>query len=268
MSLLFESSSWIVSSLVLVAISIALCLTILLIVRRIFSAEEMKKRHDVVGFTFSIIGVLYSVILGFTVINVQDRYNLVEQTIHTEAFMLADLYQDAAFFPQAGRDQIRSNLRDYIQYVVTEEWGHSLKDQDHLKTRAILKNIWDGYYQVDIKGEKMKIWYAESISKLNQFLNARLIRQFNAEQHLGGMMWSLLVVGALITICFMFFFGLESLRSHMLMTTLLAGYLSFMLFLVYSLDHVFKGPQGVRPTALVQVYSLFDEWDQNSPPSR
>ena len=45
------------------------------------------------------------------------------------------------------------------------------------------------------------------------------------------------------------------------MTALLAGYISFMLFLVYSLDHVFKGPQGIKPAALEQVVSLFDRWD-------
>ena len=78
-------------------------------------------------------------------------------------------------------------------------------------------------------------------------------------------MWCLLNIGAVITISFMFFFGLENFQSHMLMTALLAGYLSFMLFLVYSLDNVFKGPQGIKPVALEQVYALFDELDQDSP---
>jgi hypothetical protein len=78
-------------------------------------------------------------------------------------------------------------------------------------------------------------------------------------------MWCLLIIGAAFTICFMFFFGLENFQSHMLMTALLAGYLSFMLFLVYSLDHVFKGPQGIKPVALEQVYAFFNELDQDSP---
>jgi len=75
------------------------------------------------------------------------------------------------------------------------------------------------------------------------------------------MMWSLLIIGALITIGFMFFFGLENLRSQMLMTALLAGYISFMLYLVYSLDNVYTGPEAIQPTALEQVYTLFDRWD-------
>ena len=76
-------------------------------------------------------------------------------------------------------------------------------------------------------------------------------------------MWSLLLIGAAITISFMFFFGLENLCSQMLMTALLTGYLSFLLYLVYSLDHVYEGSEGIKPVALEQVYSLFDRWDSN-----
>jgi hypothetical protein len=262
MNALLESSSWVLSSLLIVVSSTLLCLGILWIARKKLSRTELKKSHDVAGFTFSIIGVLYSVILGFTVINVQNRYNVVLESIHTEAILLADLYQDAAYFAPDERNAIRTSLRHYINYVVKEEWGHTGDKTIDVNARAYIRNIWDSYYQVNLKNEKMTLWYTESISKLNSFLNARLTRQFNSMVNLGGMMWSLLIVGAVITICFMFFFGLENTRSHMLMTALLAGYISFMLFLVYSLDNVFKGPQKIKPTALEQVYTLFDQWDQ------
>ena len=144
---------------------------------------------------------------------------------------------------------------------MNEEWYAGDNTID-VNARVYIRDIWDSYYRVNLKNEKMTLWYTESISKLNSFLNARLTRQFNSMVHLGGMMWSLLIVGAVITICFMFFFGLENPRSHMLMTALLAGYVSFMLFLVYSLDNVFKGPQGIKPVALEQVYTLFDQWDK------
>lgn len=264
MAFLFESPSWILSSCFIVICSILICVGILWFVRKTISIHVLKKSHDVVGFTFSIIGVLYSVILGFTVINVQDRHNAVLEASHTEAILLADLYQDAAFFPIADRNAIRSSLRQYVNHVITEEWWQSAERKIHFKTRNCIKEIWESYYRVDLQTEKMTIWYTESISKLNNFLNIRLTRQFNSWEHLGGMMWSLLIIGAIITISFMFFFGLESMRSHVLMIALLAGYLSFMLYLVFSLDNVFKGPQGVKPEALEQVYSLFDLWDQDS----
>src|SRR5689334_14693915 len=121
MRALFNSPSWVLSSFLVVFCSIVLSLWILWLLRKRFSTRELKKSHDVVGFTFSLIGVLYSVILGFTVINTQDRYNVVLETIHTEAILLADLYQDATYFTDEDRDNIRSSLQNYLSHVLQEE---------------------------------------------------------------------------------------------------------------------------------------------------
>jgi hypothetical protein len=262
MSLL--SSSWVLSSFIIVIPAIIISLLILWTVRKTISRQALKKHHDVAGFTFSIIGVLYSVILGFTVINVQNRYNEVLQTMHTEAILLADLYQDAAFFRKDECCTIRESLRNYISYVMKEEWWTSAEKTIRPETQSYLRAIWASYYGVHLENEKMSIWYKESISKLNKFMNTRLARRFNSWEHLGSMMWSLLIIGAAMTICFMFFFGLESLRSHMLMTALLAGYLSFLLYLVFSLDNVYRGPHAIKPIALEEVYTLFGQWDKES----
>jgi hypothetical protein len=260
---LFDSVSWILAAITVAVISVAVCLVLLWLLRKAIPAKELKKEHDVVGFTFSIIGVLYSVILGFTVINAQNRYNTVQETIHNEAILLADLYQDASYFPPDVRQAVRASLRNYIEHVIHEEWGTSSYSIIQMKTRALIRDIWDSYYLVDPQNKKAYVWYTESVTKLNSFLNARLSRQFNVWEHLGPMMWSLLILGGIITVCFMFFFGLENMRTHLMITGLLVGYLSFMLFLVYSLDHVYQGPQALKPVALEQVHSFLDQWDQD-----
>ncbi len=264
MNLFFESPSWIFSCILIVALSVGGSLSILLLVRKKISVDNLKKSHDVVGFTFSIIGVLYSVILGFIVVNVHDRYNNVAATIQTEALTVANLYRDAGIFQAKDRNAIRTNLRAYVDHVIREEWSTRQQEKIETQTQDIMEKIWEGYYNIDLTNEKMVMWYTESISKLNNFMDARISRQFNSREHLGPMMWSLLIIGALITICFMFFFGLDSLASQMIMTALLAGYLSFMLHLIFSLDHVFQGPEGIKPIAFEQLQPLFDRWDQDS----
>lgn len=264
MRYLFESTPWFFSSLLVVAITVTACLLGLLAIRKWISVKTLKENHDVAGFLLGIIGVLYSVILGFTVVNEQSRYNDVLKTIHSEAIVLADLYREASFFTPAGRDAIRSSLRQYVDYVVKREWGHTKRKNIRIEAQETMDQIWNSYYNIDLQGEKMNIWYNASISKLDTFMNARLSRQFSSWEHLGAMMWTILIIGGIITICFMYFFGLENLRSQMIMTALLVGYISFMLYLVYSLDNVFKGPQGIKPVALEQIVTLFDRWDQSA----
>lgn len=258
-----ESSSWILSALLIVIPSILICLAVLWLVRKWISIEELKANHDVAGFTLGIIGVLYSVILGFTVVNVQTRFNDVLQTVHTEATSIADLYRETSFFTPRGRDAIRKALRLYVNHVIEKEWGRPKGKKIDKEAQQIIEKIWDSYYEVDLIDEKMKIWYQESISKLDIFLNARLSREFSSWERLGAMMWTILILGAIITICFMYFFGLERLRAQMIMTALLAGYISFMLYLVYSLDNVFEGPQEIKPIAYEQIVDIFDEWDRS-----
>jgi len=256
-----QNISWIVISLTLAAICVFFFSGALWLLRKKVPHEKMRKHHDVAGFMLGTIGVLYSVILGFTVINAKDHYTQAERTIHTEATMLADLYRDAGFFPEPSASSIRATLRDYVKYVLEEEWG---KKDNHLKAQRTIQQLWKSYASIDLTQVKTRLWYTQSISKLDKMMDARLARHFYAEERLGSMMWCLLISGALITVSFMFFFGLENLRSQILMTGLLVSYLSFMLYLVYCLDNPFSGSQGIKPTALEQSIPLFDDLDQGN----
>ena len=148
--------------------------------------------------------------------------------------------------------------------MIEKEWENPNNRKINIQAHKIMEKIWNSYYWVEIPDEKTALWYEESISKLDAFMNARLSRQFNSWEHLGSMMWTILILGGIITICFMYFFGLERLHAQMMMTALLAGYISLMLYLVFCLDNVFKGPQGITPAAFEQIVTLFDYWDGSS----
>lgn len=259
---IFSSTSWIFASTLIVIPIVLVSLATLWIFRKYVSAETLRKHHDVTGFTFSIIGVLYSVILGFTVINVQDRHNQADETVRIEATMITDLYRDAAYFDSPIQMEIRSSLRHYVNYVVNEEWAHPQNLERRLNADAILQQIWKSYESIDLELDITKIWYQQTITKLDRLMDARLSREFYFRDHLSSMMWAVLLSGAVVTVCFMFFFGLDNLPMQMLMTGLLVGYLAFMLYLVYSLDHVFKGANHITPKAFEDTLVIFDRLDQ------
>jgi len=245
-----------------VAPVVLVSIAVLYLVRRGVSTASLKKHHDVAGYTFSIIGVLYSVILGFTVINVQERYNKADESAQTEATMIADLYRDAAYFDADSRETIRGSLRRYVEYVIEKEWHLPREATRWIHADLLLQDIWKSYEGVDLQNEKTKIWYEQTISKLERLMNARLAREFYSWEHLSGMMWTILITGGIVTVCFMFFFGLENLRMQMIMTALLSGYLAFMLFLVYSLDHVFQSSIRLTPRPFEETWVIFDRLDK------
>ncbi|MBI3508507.1 MAG: DUF4239 domain-containing protein [Chlamydiia bacterium] len=261
---LLESSSWVIAAAVVVIPAILFSLVILWIVRKWVSIKALRQHHDVAGFTLSIIGVLYSVVLGFTVINVQERYNKAEETIHTEAIMIADLYRDAGYFDLQSRNLIRANLRQYVRYVIDQEWALPSNEGRRLKADSFLQALWNSYGQIDLQSELVRIWYEQAIAKLDRLMNARLSREFNSSEQLNSMLWTVLIAGGVITVLFMFLFGLESLRMQMLMTALLTGYIAFMLYLVYSLDHIFAGPVHLTPKAFQETLVILDRLDERA----
>lgn len=262
MDLLFNSPSWVLSALLVMVPSVAFSVFALWFFHREISHKSLKKNHDVAGVIFTNVGVLYSVILGFTVINVQNRYAKAEETLYREAMIIADLYRGASIFPENNKDVIRNNIRSYVEFMVKEEWPISETITTNIKSRNSIDKIWNGYYGIELSNEKTIAWYNQAINKLDELMNARLSREFNSWQHLSSMTWSLLIIGGLITIGFMFFFGLENFRIQILMVILLSGYLSFILYLIFSLDHLYHGPGGIKPIALEQVSHLFDYWDK------
>ncbi len=118
----YESIGWIISSILIMTVFVAITIASLWAIRKRVSHTTLRQHHDVAGYIFSIVGVLYSVILGFTVINVQERYNKAEETVHTESMIVADLYRDAVYFDEESLMAIRSNLKKYVQYVIEQEW--------------------------------------------------------------------------------------------------------------------------------------------------
>ena len=260
----FISSSWIISSILIIIPITAFTLLILWLIRKKVSLAALRKHHDVAGYVFSIIGVLYSVILGFTVINVQDRYNKADETVYTEATIMTDLYRDAVYFDEPSLTTIRANIRKYAEYVIHKEWGFPGDQARRMRADTIMQDLWKSYSKINLKDERTQIWYKQSISKLDSLMNARLSREFYSWENLSDMMWTILILGAIITVSFMFFFGLESLRLQMLMTSLLTVYLSFMLYLVFSLDHIFEGTVHVTPRAFEESLSIFDRLDHQT----
>lgn len=232
-----------------------------ILVRKEIAMTTLKANHEVAGITFGIIGVIYGVILGFTIPTAQERYNAAHLISEVEASVLADLFRDAAVFPEEKKREIREGLKAYVKSVIDDEWPALAYGRTTPATQSSVQKIWDAYYTFEPRTAKDNIWYAESISKLNNFNTTRLSRLNTTHETLGSMMWSLLILGAFIMAGFMYFFALENIGSQMLITAMLTITIAYMLFLLFALDHPFSGQQKLEPVAMKNVLQLFQRWE-------
>jgi len=77
------------------------------------------------------------------------------------------------------------------------------------------------------------------------------------------MMWGLLILGACITIGFIYLFHVKPLWLHMIITGLLAGLIAFMLFLIGELDRAYTGTVRVTPLSIQKVQKMLEKWERN-----
>lgn len=266
MDAIFDTLSfpWYIEASLVVLFVIAISVFGLLFVRRKIHINVLKGNHEVAGFTFGIIGLIYGVLLGFTVVNVQTRFNEVEKIVETEANLLLDLYRDSNMFSSTMKEAINEDLHNYTKEVIEIEWKAMAQHQElSLRSPKVLLKLWNDFYKINPSTDAERAWYELSINKLNELNNVRLMRLYNSSESLGSMMWTLLIVMAFVTIIFMYFFGADSLHSQVLMTGLLAGCISFMLFLIHDLDTVYMGSTRVYPTPFENVLNIIDEWESH-----
>jgi hypothetical protein len=65
--------------------------------------------------------------------------------------------------------------------------------------------------------------------------------------------WYVLLVGAAASIALTFLFVLPDARGHLVLTTVLAGFLGLLIFLVAAMDRPYRGEISVGPEAFEAV---------------
>lgn len=253
-----ESLPWLLGVFCVVTIFVIFAISGIIFIRSRIHPDRLKRHHDVAGFVFTNLGVLYSVLLGFTVVNVQQRFDKIKETSEVEASYLAELYRNAEVFSEADRIAIRKSVKAYGESIINDEWHTMSEGKQNEDTSEAFKKVWKAYYSTHLTDSKQIVWYTQSVNDLNLLMSSRISRLEGGEQSLGTEMWLLLIFGGVLIVSFMWFFGLESLRTHILMTALLAAAIAFLLFLIYSLDTVFSGNVSLEPEAVRKVLSSFD----------
>jgi len=254
----------IVTGLLIVAVAIVAAVGGLLLVQRLYSTELRKQANEVAGFIYAVLGVAYAVLLGLMLIAVWEKWNAAENITTDEANELAGIFYYAHALPQSEGRHIQELVRSYSQVVVEEEWplmaqGKSSPEAwatiDELRGTIIGLNPPTGTQQMGY--DQMR--YNQMLEQLHSLGDARRERLLVAEQGLPPILWIVLILGGVITVCFTYLFGLENTLVHVLMVAALAMIISLSLFTVAALDYPFKGDIRIHPAAYEHDLERFRE---------
>ncbi|MCI0382223.1 MAG: DUF4239 domain-containing protein [Chlamydiae bacterium] len=251
--------NWIFSCLLFVFGSIAFFIPVFFIVRKFVHFSVLKKHHDLAGYVITSLGVLFSVLLGFTIVSTQNNFSKIKERIDNEAYLAADLIRIARSFPEQVRKKIETGIKAYLKSVIEDEWKLMPYKKESLKTLEKLEEFWKPIYEYNPQSEKERIWFNQALDVLTQFNSARLERIYTSWESLGTLSWLALISGSITLVTFLFFFGTENTLAHLLMNSLFIGYFSLMIYVIYALDNPYRPPQILTPKAYEIVYNYYSE---------
>ena len=252
-------------SLLLVAGLPALAVGGALLVRRAVGPEVLARHNDVAGFIYAVIGVVYAVLLGFTAIIVWEQFRRAQEGVELEANALSDLYRDSRVFPAGVRLEVAARLRDYTRLVVEEEWPAMAEGEASSRTWDAYNLVWRTYHEFRPEDDHQRIWYGESVQRLNQLGDQRRNRLLALNAGVPGVMWAVLLGAGAVTIAFTFLFGTRDPRAQSLMTGALAITIGIVLLGILAMQQPFAGITRIPPEAFEQVQAILE---MPTPPDR
>ncbi len=213
----------------------------LTIVRRRVSVSLLEQHRDVAGFIISVLGAVYGVLLGFIVITVWGQYEEASRCISGETNQMADLVQISLGFHDPIPERVRQNMLKCGQLVIDSEWPGMAKGQSSPEAQRALDQVWKIYREIEPKDFRESALMAEGLTRLAHLSDFRRVRIHASRSEVPGVVWVVLLLGAMITIFYTYLFGVERIIAQGIMTAALSLQIALILFLVFVLDNPFRG---------------------------
>jgi hypothetical protein len=102
--------------------------------------------------------------------------------------------------------------------------------------------------------ESQKLLHAETLSAFNRMYEARRQRLDAVKSGLPGVMWLVLLPGAMGCLLICMFFPVEDRRFQAILVAGLAGFVAMVLFVIISLDRPFQGPMAIPADSYQLIY--------------
>ncbi len=249
---------------ILIVCPVILALGGLLAFHHIPHLRALRGENDVAGFVYAAVGVVYGILLAFVVFAVWERYSAVDQAVTAEAADLITVFRDSQFLKPAQMIQAQRGLRAYALEVQEVEWSeHGLLLPHH--TADPLNRIWKPFLANPPTSAWQVALRQNSISDIYELERQRHLRHLSTEATLPDVFWPVLILGAICTIGFSYFFLIEDFRVQAAMTGVLAALIGSVLFLIVSLNDPFTGQVHVSKYPFEHALQQFHALSINPP---
>lgn len=255
---LYGLPTWLLA-LLIVTLFVTLSLSGLYLVHRRLHRTALSDHIDngTVGWFFSGLTLFYGLLLGLLTVAAWGNFNQTTTIASQEAATIATLYRDLAGYPKTAQNELRYRLRQYVHVVIEKSWPAQQQGKLPTTETAVLNLFQKHLFSLEEFSEGQLVLHAETIRAYNSLVELRRQRLEAINGGVPGVIWAVVLLGAMATIFFSYCFVVKSFLLHATLTGVLSAMIGLMVFLLVVLDHPFWGEVSVSSDAYKAVlYNL------------
>jgi len=218
------------------------CLTSIVfsLIKKFFPRTLHAQQNTFLYALMQVVGINYSVLLGFIVITLWNTFDDIKKVTDTEANYLSLMTVDSSMFPPPVQNDILNAIGEYIQDVVHDEWetmkwGRQSQQAFNSYSRLIKRTQ---AYAPQTEAEKS--FYKHFVEDLRDAYKNRRLRIASLSSSLIPSLFSILIFNAVLILVLVSLTDNKKYHVHFFLTLSLGWILFFNIGLVLVFEYPFS----------------------------
>lgn len=252
----------------LICVSIVISFIAILLVKRYIPLKLRYKDNPVIGYTSSLISIIYGVLVGLTALYLLNNISYTTDAVQREANAVADIYHDSLWLQEPARDQLKQEVRTYLTQTIDIEWPLMAHGQEiNIDGDLILSRMANIINQSSLTHPSDLLIMHDLLSEVKTLYDARHQRIHMSHAELNTEIWIVIFIGSVLTLFINYLFGMN-FYLHLITVSAAALMTSSMIFLLLTLDRPFQGEFVIAPDSLRAVLNFIEEGADKMPHAR
>jgi hypothetical protein len=222
---------------------------------RLFALKQADW-NSLVSAVLSCFGVFYGLLLGLLAVAAYQNYTEVDGFVSSEALVIGGMYSQLPdVYPKPLATKLQSELKEYCRVTVEQDWPEQRRGKIPMAGTAALRQFLNSVYTFEPTHERERLRHEAMIASLEKVREIRRERLYSVQLKLPGILWYVVITGAVINILFVYLFDLR-MFNLLLLGGILSFFIATVIGLILVMDQPMHGSRGISPDAFATVHDL------------
>lgn len=243
----------------IVSVASLLSVVLFLLHRRVVKPATLIRHQNLAEPTLSVVGTLFSVLLGFLISAAMNYYQITIEVVEREANCLCDIYALAKGLEQPYQDKLANLCKKYNSIVLDHEWGQMQFRQSNQEAWKIYRQLSQEVLAYNPHSDRENNIHANLMSSMQGLGECRRSRIAIMQHHSPTELWIVVIGGAAIVVYNMFFLVGKAWRVQGLLIVMVTVSICLNISLLAVYSFPFQGELKIRPEAFRLNQEMFKE---------